>query len=62
MIEKTCGSLSINIAPFSSLSTDILPLNNAVKNVSGIHVSVCRDVVNLVRKLIKYNTTTFLFL
>lgn len=37
----------MNIAPFSSRNEEIRPLNRAVKNVSGIHVSVWRDVENL---------------
>lgn len=37
----------MNIAPVSSRRLEIRPLNNAVKNVSGTHVNVCRDVENL---------------
>lgn len=47
MMEKIFGSLSINIAPFSSLKLEILPLRRAVKKVSGINVKVCLDVENL---------------
>lgn len=41
------GSLSIKIAPVSSLTVGIRPLSKAVKNVSGTHVKVCQDVANL---------------
>lgn len=37
----------MNIAPDSSLSVEIRPDNKDVKKVSGTHVSVCRDVLNL---------------
>lgn len=37
----------MNIAPVSSRKLDILPLNRAVKNESGIHVKVWREVENL---------------
>lgn len=37
----------MKIAPLSSLKLEIRPLSNAVKNVSGIQVNVCRDVENL---------------
>lgn len=35
------------MAPLSSLKLDMRPLNSAVKNVSGMHVNVWRDVENL---------------
>lgn len=41
----------MNIAPVSSFKLDIRPLSKAVKNVSGIHVSVCRDVENLLNRM-----------
>ena len=41
------GSRSMKIALDSSLRVDILPDKRDVKNVSGIHVKVCRDVLNL---------------
>lgn len=47
MIPNNVGSRSIKIAPLSSLKLEIRPLSNAVKNVSGIQVKVCRDVENL---------------
>lgn len=37
----------MNIAPLSSRKLDIRPLSRAVKNVSGTHVNVCREVENL---------------
>ena len=37
----------MNIEPVSSRKLEIRPLSSAVKNVSGIHVNVCRDVENL---------------
>lgn len=45
---KAAGSLSINIAPVSSFSVEILPLSKLEKKESGIHISVCLDVLNLV--------------
>lgn len=51
MMPNNVGSRSMNIAPLSSLKLDILPLSNAVKNVSGIQVRVCRDVENLKKKI-----------
>lgn len=50
MTPNTFGSLSIKIAPVSSRKLDILPLSKAVKNESGIHVSVWREVENLKNK------------
>lgn len=47
MMLKSDGSRSMNIAPESSLRVDIRPDSNEVKNVSGTHVSVCLDVLNL---------------
>lgn len=35
------------MAPLSSRKLEMRPLSNAVKNVSGMQVSVCRDVENL---------------
>lgn len=42
----------MNIAPVSSRKLEMRPLNKAVKNVSGIHVNVCRDVENLKKKVL----------
>lgn len=47
MIEKSVGSRSIKMALCSSLRLEMRPLRRAVKKVSGIHVSVCRDVEKL---------------
>ena len=47
MMLKSDGSRSMNIAPDSSLRVEMRPDNNEVKNVSGTHVNVCRDVLNL---------------
>lgn len=59
MTANKCGSRSINIAPVSSRKLDIRPLNKAVKNVSGIHVNVWRDVENLKFKVQITLTNTF---
>jgi hypothetical protein len=37
----------MNIAPISSRKLDILPLRRAVKNESGTHINVWREVENL---------------
>ena len=47
MMLKSDGSRSMNIAPDSSRRVDMRPDSNEVKNVSGTHVSVCLDVLNL---------------
>lgn len=48
MGANAAGSLSINIAPVSSRSVEILPLSKLEKKESGIHMSVCFEVLNLV--------------
>lgn len=40
----------MKMAPDSSLKVEIRPDRSDVKNVSGTHVSVCLDVLNLVKK------------
>lgn len=44
----------MKMAPLSSRKLEMRPLSNAVKNVSGMQVSVCRDVENLEK--IKHQT------
>lgn len=50
MMLKSDGSRSMNIAPESSLRVDMRPDSKEVKNVSGTHVNVCLDVLNLKQK------------
>lgn len=60
MMPNSVGSRSMNIAPLSSRKLDMRPPNNAVKNVSGTQVKVCRDVENLHRedmRVIPFNET-----
>lgn len=47
---KREGSRSMKMAPDSSLKVEIRPDSRDVKNVSGTHVSVCLDVLNLVKE------------
>lgn len=60
---KREGSRSMKMAPDSSLKVEIRPDSRDVKNVSGTHVSVCLDVLNLVKekKSMDYNLTILIF-
>ncbi|EHB05093.1 PHD finger protein 8 [Heterocephalus glaber] len=46
MVANAARSLSINIAPVSSRSVEILPLTKLEKKESGIHIRVCFEVLN----------------